>query len=325
MNPLAKLLLLFMGFAILSCSKEPVELHENTSTPIMLYLCPQHDCETALLRSLQAANNTIDCAFFDLDSQRIIDLLENKSSENRVRIVVDDTNKAGLENYSFIRFDTSSQYSHNKFCIIDARWMISGSANPTFNGLKRNRNNIVVFHSRILSESFMREFEELWAGQFGKGGPGAINVTLGGIFIENLFCPEDGCSRRLKMLISRAESSVYFLTFSFTDWSIANSLILANSRGVNVMGVFEKQQKSKYSQYERLKLQGLDVSWDSYPYKMHHKVFVIDEHTVFLGSYNPTKSGDTRNDENVLIIHSKELAEIFIKEYQDIQDLKLTN
>jgi len=51
---------------------------------------------------------------------------------------------------------------------------------------------------------------------------------------------------------------------------------------------------------------------------MHHKVFIIDNETVATGSYNPTESGNSRNDENLLIIHDKEIASAYLEEFQRI-------
>ncbi|MBT4110758.1 DUF1669 domain-containing protein, partial [Candidatus Woesearchaeota archaeon] len=51
---------------------------------------------------------------------------------------------------------------------------------------------------------------------------------------------------------------------------------------------------------------------------MHHKVFVIDEETVVTGSFNPTGGGDTRNDENVLIITDKDIAKEFEEEFEKV-------
>jgi phosphatidylserine/phosphatidylglycerophosphate/cardiolipin synthase-like enzyme len=52
---------------------------------------------------------------------------------------------------------------------------------------------------------------------------------------------------------------------------------------------------------------------------MHHKVFIIDagreDAVVILGSYNPTKNGNTRNDENLLIIHELSIAQQFHEEF----------
>ena len=51
---------------------------------------------------------------------------------------------------------------------------------------------------------------------------------------------------------------------------------------------------------------------------MHHKVFIIDEEIVITGSYNPTSSGTKRNDENLLIIHDKEIANEFTQEFEKV-------
>ena len=51
---------------------------------------------------------------------------------------------------------------------------------------------------------------------------------------------------------------------------------------------------------------------------MHHKVFIIDNETVITGSYNPTSGGDERNDENMLIIHDKSIADAFLREFGNL-------
>jgi len=61
---------------------------------------------------------------------------------------------------------------------------------------------------------------------------------------------------------------------------------------------------------------GLNVTWDNNPANMHHKVFIIDNSTVITGSFNPTGAGNDKNDENVLIIHDKYIAEKYLREFK---------
>ena len=51
---------------------------------------------------------------------------------------------------------------------------------------------------------------------------------------------------------------------------------------------------------------------------MHHKVFIIDNETIATGSFNPTLSADTKNDENLLIMHDKKIADAFMKEFENL-------
>ncbi|MEW6094725.1 MAG: phospholipase D-like domain-containing protein [Chloroflexota bacterium] len=48
---------------------------------------------------------------------------------------------------------------------------------------------------------------------------------------------------------------------------------------------------------------------------MHHKVMIIDESILITGSYNFSSSAEERNDENLLIIHSPEVARVFMDEF----------
>ena len=71
-------------------------------------------------------------------------------------------------------------------------------------------------------------------------------------------------------------------------------------KNIKIKGIFETTQAgSKYSQYKRLKDFGLDVIKDKNKANMHHKVFIIDNEIVITGSFNPSESGNKRNDENV--------------------------
>ena len=51
---------------------------------------------------------------------------------------------------------------------------------------------------------------------------------------------------------------------------------------------------------------------------MHHKVLIIDEQVVVTGSYNFSQSAKTRNDENTLIIHSEEIAALYLEEFDRV-------
>ena len=51
---------------------------------------------------------------------------------------------------------------------------------------------------------------------------------------------------------------------------------------------------------------------------MHHKVFILDNETVATGSFNPSLSADTRNDENLLIVHDKKIADNFLREFDSL-------
>ncbi|MBI2147431.1 hypothetical protein HYU19_03055 [Candidatus Woesearchaeota archaeon] len=283
-----------------------------TITPIILF-CPREDCVGNLLGLINAADS-IQCAFFELNIPGIIGAMKSKNTS----LVIDGDNKEEElgNDPTFVRYDTSSQFSHNKFCIFNDKIVVTGSFNPTAGGAVKNNNNIVVLSSAALAKNYREEFEELWDGKFGEGAPVRYPVVMSnGTLIENYFCPEDQCARHTIETIAMANSSIYFMTFSFTHDGIGDAVLDAAKRGVEINGLFEKSQNSTYNEFHRLKREGLDVRWDSNPAAMHHKVFIIDKNIVITGSFNPTKNADTRNDENMIILHDETIAAAFLREF----------
>lgn len=289
---------------------------ETTITDIKIYFCPQDDCEGELFGLLDSAKRSIHCGTFELDLPRIISLLENKSRAGvEVGVVVDGDYFYEVENHSWARHDNRSALMHNKFCIVDERWVYMGSMNPTVNCAYKNNNNLVIIESKYLVENYEAEFSELWNGNFGKGGDVPYPVIeWNNITLKNYFCPEDGCQKRVREEIAKAKSSIYFMQFSFTDDYIGRDLVIKAIEGVDVRGVFEKTKLSNYSEYNLLEYQGIDIRKDTNKYNLHHKVFIIDNRTVITGSYNPSASANSQNDENILIIEDEGVARMFAEE-----------
>lgn len=295
-----------------------VEIPEESGEDIEVYFCPHDDCEEKLYDFIDSANESVHCALFELALESLKDLLKEKSKEVDVKLVVDGDYYDKVENLSFARKDTTSQLTHNKFCIVDAKKVFTGSFNPTERGTKTNNNNMLLIDSKILAENYEDEFNELWSGVFGDGG-GVENPILiyNGINIQNYFCPEDSCMEKVVDELRKANESIYFMTFSFTHKRIANMLILRMYDGVDVKGVYEKRNW-KTSTFSLLEFQGADVKLDNNSYSMHHKVFIIDNRTVITGSFNPTKAGDYRNDENLIIIEDKDIASLYLEEFKHV-------
>ncbi|MQK95563.1 phospholipase D-like domain-containing protein, partial [Escherichia coli] len=94
----------------------------------------------------------------------------------------------------------------------------------------------------------------------------------------------------------------------------------------SVEGVIEERNsEATYSQYAPLRDAGIPVWKDGNPYLLHHKVFIVDEKMVVLGSYNFTSNAERDNDENLLIIHDPEVAHAFLAEYERVRQQAQSN
>jgi phosphatidylserine/phosphatidylglycerophosphate/cardiolipin synthase-like enzyme len=74
------------------------------------------------------------------------------------------------------------------------------------------------------------------------------------------------------------------------------------------------------TEYDVFQQYGLDVRLDGNGGQMHHKVIIIDRSIVITGSYNFSASAETRNDENLVIIHSPVIAGYYLDEFQRVYD-----
>lgn len=312
-------LIVFLAGCSLQISGNAVEQipKEMTKDP-EVYFCPRDDCGKVFETKIKLANSSVYCAFYDINLKNVISTLSKKSKAADVKLVIDKSNYKGQVKGNGMRLDTDEQLMHNKFCVIDNKIVVTGSFNPTNNDNYYNNNNIVVVYSSALARNYEDEFSELWNGRFGEGGNTRNQVLyVNGIRVESYFCPDDKCASRIADLIKNAKSSIYFMSFSFTNEEIADSLIKRD--GLDIRGILDlSQSSSKFSQFKRLKEFGVNVKKDANKYKMHHKVFIIDNQTVATGSFNPTLSADTKNDENLLIIHDKKIANAFLGEFDSL-------
>ena len=320
------ILLILITIFLTSCSftdsltvASVTETQIQDSGNIEVYFCPQEDCETALVDFIDSAEEFVHCAFFEVDLDKVRDKLLEKEKEIEVKVITDKDYLYEFD-HDFVKVDAWG-LMHNKFCIIDGKKISSGSMNPTNNGATKNNNNLLFINSQVLAANYEAEFQEMWDGTFKKGDP-VLNpiIELDGITIKNYFCPEDHCAEKVKDELKKAKESIHFMTFSFTNEGIGNIILLKSLEDITIEGVMEARQVTKYSVYDLLKYQDIDVVKDGNKQNMHHKTFIIDKETVVTGSMNPTGGGDTRNDENILIITDKDIAKEFMEEYHKVRE-----
>lgn len=292
--------------------------------------------EAALVTAIDGAQQTVDVAIYELESQPITDaLIRAKARGVRVRVVTDG--EYGLEDpdatfdqlelagIPVISDGSRRGYMHNKFVVIDGLYVWTGSTNLKPNGFYRNNNNAIFIRSSRLAQNYTAEFEELFAGQFGASSPKDIPnplITVEGTRIETYFESEGNLGARLAELIANAHS-VRFMAFSFTeslrwkDGAAERSVMLllrdrALAGELNVKGIVEASSRSGV---KPLLCAGVEVRQDGNPDVMHHKVFIFDESIVAMGSFNFSNRAATDNDENMLIIHNPDIARAYLEEF----------
>lgn len=286
--------------------------------------------DTRLCKWLDAAQTQLDLAVFELELPCVVTSLQAAQKRGvTVRIVSDSDNfspqlqtlqASGLP----LVQDQRSAFMHHKFIVRDQQAVWTGSLNLTPSAVEKQNNNALALLSPALARRYQQEFEEMFNDRaFGPRSPrqdGPVLFELGAdLTVEALFAPEDPVQSRLLDLVRSAQKRIRFLAFSFTDDALGQAMRQRAEAGVQVSGVFEKMGgKSRYSEYPALKKAGLDVRLDGNPSLMHHKIILIDDHTVVTGSYNFSRNAEQSNDENLLVIHSPHAVTAFEEEFQRV-------
>ena len=129
---------------------------------------------------------------------------------------------------------------------------------------------------------------------------------------------------RLVEHINAARVSIYIAAFEFDQTPIAEALIAAHNRGVDVRWVTDNQhgldadENPGRGQFARLRQAGIEVRGDTRTALMHNKFLVFDGRTVWTGSTNLTKNGFFVQDNNAIVIHSPEVAAVFTREFDEM-------
>jgi phosphatidylserine/phosphatidylglycerophosphate/cardiolipin synthase-like enzyme len=126
---------------------------------------------------------------------------------------------------------------------------------------------------------------------------------------EVYFSPKGGCTQAIVDNLNWAEKYIRVQAYSFTSKPIADALIAAHKRGVNVKVLLDKSQlHGKGSKLDLLVQAGVPVMIDKKHAIAHNKIMIIDGVTVLTGSFNFTNAAEDKNAENLLVVRDKVVA-----------------
>lgn len=136
--------------------------------------------------------------------------------------------------------------------------------------------------------------------------------------IQLAFTPGDDAAGLIVATILNAKRQVLVQAYGLTHKDIAQALVDAKRRGIDVQLVADRQQMETLSTslVEWVAEQGIPTWIDTEHAAAHNKVMVIDtgtpDATVITGSFNFTHAAQSRNAENLLILHGNAtLAEAY--------------
>jgi phosphatidylserine/phosphatidylglycerophosphate/cardiolipin synthase-like enzyme len=136
--------------------------------------------------------------------------------------------------------------------------------------------------------------------------PGTSNDVRSSPSISVAFSPHAGATEAVVQVISEAKQSIHLAAYGFTSKPIAQALIAAHQRGVEVEAVLDKSNATaRFTEARELAATGIAVRVDYRFAIMHDKFLIMDGVTVETGSFNYTTAAERSNAENVLIVRGE--------------------
>jgi len=177
------------------------------------------------------------------------------------------------------------------------------------------------------------EFEEMW-GSDGPN-PGIFSVTFGAdkedntphtflindILIESYFSPSDNTTVNIVKAVETADVDIELALLVFTSNDLGSAILNRHNDNVDVRGIIDNIN-SQGSEFDFLTGNGVNLTSDNTGDQTHHKHCIIDatapnsDPQVVLGSHNWSASAENRNDENTLIVHDANVANIYLQEFE---------
>ncbi len=300
--------------------------------------------EAAIINKINSAQSTIDFCIYNINRDPIVAALTNAHNNGiTVRYIADDqTANLALEDpsppFSVLKGNPGDPLMHNKFIVIDAAsetdaWVATGSMNLTANNVAEDYNNLVMIQDQALAKAYTMEFEEMWGGS--DPTPGIFTILFGenkadntphlfninGVTVEAYFSPSDNTTSKIIDALNTADSDVEIAMLTFTKNELGTAVRDARDAGADTRVIIDNIN-DQGSEYDWLLSQGIDVIDDNQTIQTHHKYAIIDgsnptsDPIVVTGSHNWSASAEDRNDENTLIIHDADVANIFLQEFE---------
>lgn len=153
-------------------------------------------------------------------------------------------------------------------------------------------------------------------------GPIDREPTMAGVRV--FFGPRPGFDQVDPDLIGRARQHIDMAAYVLTDRRVIDALEAAAKRGVKIRLYLDPEQPggraaigSRFSQLlrggnveARIKVSGTDF--------MHMKAYQVDGHFLRSGSANFSFSGETRQDNDIVVIESRDAARAFGSQFDQI-------
>ncbi|MCX6277883.1 MAG: phospholipase D-like domain-containing protein [Bacteroidetes bacterium] len=300
---------------------------------------------------INRAKYNIDIAIYNFNIEGISNIATALNNANnrgvKVRVITDGgTNNSAIpllvQGIGRLGRPVTTGIMHNKFMVIDGKsvnqndpivW--TGSCNWTDQNINTDANNILFIQDASLAKVYTIEFNEMFGSDTitpnlakAKFGPEKSDNTpheliIGGNRVEVFFSPSDGVNQQIINHINTANSDIEVGTMLITRKVISDAIIAKSAAGVSSRVIISNRGTSDATVIANL-IAALGNNFREYHEQgwLHSKSMIVDQSNtssdpfVWTGSHNWSDAANVSNDENSIVIHQAQIANLFYQEFK---------
>ncbi|HNN00325.1 MAG TPA: phospholipase D-like domain-containing protein, partial [Turneriella sp.] len=309
-----------------------------------------------LVRLIDGAERYMYLAVYNFNKTSVVQAVLRAFQRNiDVRVVgdIDEFYTSGYQTMYFnninMTLGNASGIQHNKFAVVDDRYVFMGTGNISDTDMVRNNNNWYIIENAQLVKLYKDEFLQMHNGLFGaqkRQRSTSTQIVLNNNPFELYFSPYQGdeAMDRIIALVESAQTTIHYMIFAHTHDELDAAMVrMARQRGIPVYGIHDstfvsgiseeapKMYSAGFNNDGSMSPTGPFVRWDgnentsiknnpAHGGKMHCKTVLIDAGTpnarMATGSFNWSNNAINNNDENVIIVNQARVVNTIYEQWK---------
>ncbi|MBX3722222.1 MAG: lamin tail domain-containing protein [Turneriella sp.] len=309
-----------------------------------------------LVRLIDGAERYMYLAVYNFNKDSVVQAVLRAYQRNIDVRVVGDIDEFYTSGYQAMYFNNinmtlgnANGIQHDKFAVVDDKYVFMGTGNISDTDMVRNNNNWYIIQNDTIVKLYKDEFLQMHNGLFAsqkRQRNATTSVVMNNSVLELYFSPYQGdeAMDRIINLVESAETSIHYMIFAHTHDELDAAMVkMARQRGIPVYGIHDstfvigvseeapKMYSAGFNNDGSMSATGPFVRWDgnentsvknnpAHGGKMHCKTVLVDAGTpnarMATGSFNWSNNAINNNDENVIIVNQARVVNTIYEQWK---------
>jgi phosphatidylserine/phosphatidylglycerophosphate/cardiolipin synthase-like enzyme len=309
-----------------------------------------------LVRLIDGAERYMYLAVYNFTKDSVVQAVLRAYKRNIDVRVVGDIDEFYTSGYQAMYFNNinmtlgnANGIQHDKFAVVDDKYVFMGTGNISDTDMVRNNNNWYIIQNDTIVKLYKDEFLQMHNGLFAsqkRQRNTTTSVVMNNSVLELYFSPYQGdeAMDRIISLVESAKTSIHYMIFAHTHDELDAAMVkMARQRGIPVYGIHDstfvigvseeapKMYSAGFNNDGSMSPTGPFVKWDgnentsvknnpAHGGKMHCKTVLIDAGTpnarMATGSFNWSNNAINNNDENVIIVNQARVVNTIYEQWK---------